>query len=109
MRVEQFHIFLYGALLFAGAWGISQAVSSTSVKLHLRAIFLALGLGFIVVPGHGEFVVAPVLACFVPPLRSHLIILGGIFFFIWWAVAFGLLKWLTHPIWTPPKSKETDR
>lgn len=96
MRVEQFHIFLYGVLLFACAWGISRAISSAQVKLHLRAIFLALGLGFIIVPGHGEFIAAPILAAFMPPLRSHLITLGGVFFLICWAAAFGLLKRLTN-------------
>jgi len=95
MRIEQIHLFFYGALLFACTWGISRAVSSTQAKLHLRAIFLALGIGFIVVPGHGEFIIGPVFACFIPPLPSHLIILGGIFFLIWWVVALGLLKWLT--------------
>ena len=95
MRIEQIHLFFYGGLLFACAWGITLAVSSTQVKLHLRAIVLAIGLGFIIVPGHGEFIIAPILATFTPPLRSHLIILGGIFFLIWWAIVFGLLKRLT--------------
>lgn len=94
MRIEQIHLFLYGALLFACAWGITVVISSAQIRLHLRAIFSALGLGFIIVSGHGEFIAAPILAAFIPPLRSHLIILGGVFFLIWWAVAFGLLKWL---------------
>lgn len=96
MRIEQIHLFFYGALLFACVWGITLAISSARVKLHLRAIFLALGLGFIIVPGHGEFITAPILATFTLPLRSHLIILGGVFFLIWWAAAFGLLKRLTR-------------
>ena len=96
MRIEQIHLFFYGALLFACVWGITLAISSARVKLHLRAIFLALGLGFIIVPGHGEFITAPILATFTQPLRSHLIILGGVFFLIWWAAAFGLLKRLTR-------------
>lgn len=95
MRIEQIHLFFYGALLFACVWGITLAISSAQVKLHLRAIFLALSLGFIVVPGHGEFIIAPTLATFTPPLRSHLIILGFIFFLIWWAVTLGLLKRLS--------------
>ena len=96
MRIEQIHLFFYGALLFACAWGITLAISSIQVKLHLRAIFLALGLGFIIVPGHGEFIIAPILATFTLPLRSALIILGGVFFLIWWAIAFCLLKRLSH-------------
>ena len=96
MRIEQIHLFFYGALLFACALGITLAISSTQVKLHLIAIFLALGLGFIIVPGHGEFIIAPILATFTPPLRSHLIILGGVFYLIWWAIAFGSLKRLTR-------------
>lgn len=99
MRIEQIHLFFYGALLFACAWGITLAISSAHVKLHLRSIFLALGLGFIVVPGHGEFIIAPILATFTPPLRSHLIILGGVFFLIWWAIAFGFFrKLLRHSL-----------
>ncbi|MGR9037601.1 MAG: hypothetical protein ACU83O_13610 [Gammaproteobacteria bacterium] len=95
MRIEQIHLFFYGALLFACVWGITLAISSAQVKLHLRAIFLTLSLGFIVVPGHGEFIIAPILAAFTPPLRSHLIILGCVLFLIWWAVALGLLKRLS--------------
>lgn len=96
MRIEQIHLFFYGAFLFACVWGITLAISSAQVKLHLRAIFLALSLGFIVVPGHGEIIIAPILATFTPPLRSHLIILGCVFFLICWAVTLGLLKRLTH-------------
>jgi len=95
MRIEQPQFFIYGVLLFACAWALTKTTSSAKLKLHLRAIFLALGLGFIVVPGHGEFIIGPVLACFVPPLRSHLIVLGSAFFFIWWAISLGLLKRLT--------------
>ena len=95
MRVEQMHVFLYGALLFACAWGISFAISFAPAKLHLRATSLALGLGIIIVPGHGEFIIAPILATFTPPLRSPLVTIGGIFFLVWWALAFVLLKRLT--------------
>ena len=96
MRIEQPQFFIYGMLLFMCAWAFTKTISPVKLKLHIRAISLAFGLGFIVVPGHGEFIIAPVLACFAPPLRSHLIALGGIFFFIWWAVSFGFLKRLTH-------------
>lgn len=96
MRIEQIHFFLYGALLFAGIWSITLAVPCARLKLHLRAFFLALGLGFVVVPGHGEFIMAPILAALKPPLRTHLLVLGGIYFLIWWAVAFSLLKKLVH-------------
>ena len=96
MRIEQPQIFIFGLLLFACAWAFTKTTSSAKLKLHLRAVSLALGLGFIVVPGHGEFIVGSVLTCFIPPLRSHLIVLGCIFFLIWWAVSFGFLKRLTH-------------
>ena len=95
MRIEQPQFFIYGVLLFACAWAFTKTISSAKLKLHLRAIFLALGLGFIAIPGHGELIIGPVLACFVPPLRSHLIVLGGAFFFIWWVISLGLLKRLT--------------
>ncbi len=97
MRIEQIHLFFYGVLLFACAWGITLTISSAQARLHLRAIFSALGLGFIIVPGHGEFIAAPILAAFALPLRSHLIILGGVFFLIWWAAAFVVLKRLIRP------------
>ena len=92
MRIEQAQFFLYGSLLFVLALGIAFTISSVRLKTHLRAVGFALGLGVIVVPGHGEFVMAPVLAAFVPPLRSPLVAMGGVFFLIWWAAAFGLLK-----------------
>jgi hypothetical protein len=98
MRIEQPQFFIYGVLLFTCAWAFTKTISSAKLKLHLRAIYLAFGLGFIVVLGHGEFIIAPVLACFVPPLRSHLIVIGGVFFFIWWAISFGLLKCLTNKV-----------
>ncbi len=96
MRIEEPQFFIYGILLFACAWALSKTISSAKLRLHLRATFLACGLGFIVVPGHGEIIIAPVLACFSPPLRSHLIVIGSVFFFIWWAVSCGFLKRLTH-------------
>jgi hypothetical protein len=102
MRIEQPHLFFYGALLFACAWMITLAISSTQLKLHLKAIVFALGLGVIIVPGHGEFIVAPVLAAFTPPWRTHLVVLGGVFFLIWWVVAIGLLRKLTHHSNRPP-------
>lgn len=102
MRIEQLHLFFYGALLFACAWMITLAISSVQVKLHLRALVFALGLGVIVVPGHGEFIVAPVLAAFTLPWRAHLVVLGGIFFLIWWVVAIGLLRKLTRHSSRPP-------
>jgi hypothetical protein len=102
MRIEQLHLFFYGALLFVCAWMITLAISSTQVKLHLRALVFALGLGVIIVPGHGEFIVAPILAAFTPPLRSHLVVLGGVFFLIWWGVAIGLLRKLTRHSSRPP-------
>ena len=98
MRTEQAHLFLLGALLFAGLWVISRSISSRRVKMHLRAIFSAIFLGAIVVPGHGEVIIAPTLAVFFPPWRSQLFVLGGFYFFIWWGIAFAFLKkvGLTH-------------
>lgn len=96
MRIEQLHVFFYGAILFASIWGATLAISSAQIKLHLRALSLALGLGFIVVPGHGEFIAAPILAALAPPLRSYLIVLGCIFFAIWWVAAFSTLKLLAR-------------
>jgi len=98
MRVEQPLYFLYGVLLFVCALAFTKSISSAKIKLHWRAVFLALGLGFIVVPGHGEFVAAPLLVCFRPPIRSHLVILGVVFFFLWWAIWLRVLKSLPrHP------------
>ena len=96
MRIEQLHLFFYGVLLFASVWAAAPVIPSTRIKLHLRALSLALGLGFIVVPGHGEFITAPILAAFTPPLRSYQIALGGVFFAIWWIAAFNILKLLAR-------------
>jgi len=92
MRIEQPQFFLYSGPLFAFAWVLTKSISSARCKLHLRTISLALGLGFVVVQGHGEFIVAPLLACFSPPLRSHLIVLGSVYFTLWWAIYLRLLK-----------------
>ena len=101
MRMEQLHVFFYGVLLFASVWGATLVIPSARIKLHLRALSLALGLGFIVVPGHGEFIAAPILAALTPPLRSYLIVLGGVFFAIWWVAALGMLKLLARHKKTP--------
>ena len=91
MRVEQLQFFTYGALLVVLFWILTWAISSTLLRLHLRAPFVALGLGFIFIPGHGEFIVIPLLAMFKPPLHDELLVIGGMFFLIWWAVAVPLL------------------
>ena len=77
-------------------WASSRAISSVSVRLHLRAAFLALGLGFVVVPGHGEFIAAPILATLTPPIRPELLVLGGMFFLFWWAATLGAIKVLSR-------------
>ena len=92
MRIEQAHFFLYGAIVIAIAWGISAYFSSTLVRFHVRALFLALGLGFILVPGHGEFIVAPILAVLVAPIVQPLLILAIFFFLFWWAISLTLLS-----------------
>jgi hypothetical protein len=71
--------------------------------LHLRAIFFALGLGFIFVPGHGEFIAAPILAALSPPLRPQLLALGGIYLVIWWAAGLIVIKAFGHR--APPNSR----
>ena len=98
MRTEQAHLFILGALLFAGFWVISLSISSDRIKTHLRAIFFAIFLGAIVVPGHGEVIIAPNLAVLFPPWRPQLFVLGGFYFFIWWGIAFAFFKkvGLTH-------------
>ena len=92
MRTEQLHLLLYGALLFAFILVTANLISSRRLKLHITAFFLALGLGVIIVPGHGEIVVAPLLASCIPPIRFHLVILGSIYFLVWWGVAFFILS-----------------
>ena len=87
MRVEQLHYVAFGAVLALVVWAITRSISSRRIRLHLRIMFLALGLGFIIIPGHGEFIAAPILASLTPPLRPQLLALGGIFFLFWWAAA----------------------
>lgn len=103
MRVEQLHYFLLGASLSVLVWLITRRVSVMAIRQHLRAVFCALGLGFIVVPGHGEFIAAPLLAVLRPPLRPNLLALGGIFLLIWWATAFAAITQLPEGKW--PRAK----
>lgn len=102
MRIEQIHLFFYGALLFACVWGCTLAISSAQLRLHLKALFLAIGFGVIIVPGHGEWIAAPILAALTLPLRSHLLILGGVFLLVWWVASFIALKFLAHRSSKPP-------
>ena len=83
--------FTYGALLVVIVLALTWPISSSLLRLHLRAPFIALGLGFIFIPGHGEFIVVPLLAMFNPPIHDELLVIGGGFFLIWWAVAALLL------------------
>ena len=91
MRVEALEFFTYGAVLAILVFVLTWAVSSSRLRLALRAPFVALGLGFIFVPGHGEFIVIPLLAMFRPPIHNELLAIGGVFFLVWWAVALLLL------------------
>jgi hypothetical protein len=91
MRAEAIEFFTYGALLAVIVLAVTWPISSSLLRLHLRAPFVALGLGFILVPGHGEFIAVPLLAMFKPPIHVELLAIGGVFFLIWWAVAVVLL------------------
>ena len=95
MRVEQAHLFLYGAIFVAIAWGISAFLASSLVRFHVMAVVLTLSLGFILIPGHGEFIVAPLTAAVVPPIIQPLLILAGCFALFWWVVSLVLL-WLAR-------------
>ena len=92
MRVEQLHYLAFGAILALAVWVPTRAISSVPLRFRLRLAFLAMGLGFIVVPGDGEFVVAPILATFTPPFRPQLLLAGGVFFLFWWAAILALVK-----------------
>ena len=92
MRTEALEFFGYGALLAVIVLALTWPVASSLLRLHLRAPFLALGLGFILVPGHGEFVVIPLLAMFQPPIHNELLVFGAVFFPAWWVVAL-LVLW----------------
>ena len=86
MRVEQLHYLAFGIALASIVWLIASLLPSRLARLHLRAPFVALGLGFIVVPGHGELIAAPILATPASPNQPQLLVLGGMFFLFWWAV-----------------------
>ena len=92
MRTEALEFFGYGALLAVIVLALTWPVASSLLRLHLRAPFLALGLGFIFVPGHGEFIVIPLLAMFEPPIHNELLVIGAFFFLAWWVVAM-LVLW----------------
>lgn len=64
--------------------------------------FVALGLGFVVVPGHGELIAAPILATLTPPIRPQLLVLGGAFFLFWWAATLAFVKILDRIAKTTP-------
>jgi hypothetical protein len=92
MRSESFEFLGYGALLAVIALAVTWPIASSLLRLHLRAPFVALGLGVIFVPGHGEFIAVPLLAMFRPPIHDELLVIGGFFFVLWWIVAMlGLL------------------
>lgn len=92
MRVEQLHYLAFGAILALAVWVGTRAVSSAPVRLHLRMAFLAFGLGFVVFPGHGELVAAPILATLTPPIRPQLLVLGGVFLLFWWAATLAVVQ-----------------
>lgn len=92
MRIEHIHYFVPGAMLALAVWVGVRAISSRPARFHLRVAFLAMGLGFIVVPGHGEVVAAPILATVAPPLRPRLLMLGAGFFLFWWAATLAVVK-----------------
>ena len=94
MRAENLHFLTYGALLAALVIGLTWKISSSLLRAHIRAPFLALSLGFIAIPGHGELIVSPLLAAFVPPIHTPLVGIGGVFFIVWWVVAAALLLML---------------
>ena len=91
MRTESLEFFGYGALFVVFVLAVTRPVASSLLRLHLRAPLIALGLGFIFIPGHGEFIVIPLIAMFKPPMHVELLVLGGVFFLVWWAVAVALL------------------
>ena len=87
MRTEAFGFFAYGVALALLALAVTWRVSPPLLRLHLRAPFIALGLGVMVIPGHGEFIVVPLLGVSQPPIHAELIAIGGFFFLAWWLVA----------------------
>ena len=96
MRTEQLHLLFYGALLSTFVLVAASLISSTRIRLHVSAFFLAFGLGIIIVPGHGEIIAAPLLASFILPIRSNLVILGSIYFLFWWGIALFILSKLRY-------------
>lgn len=94
MRMEQAHFLALGAVLVALVWGVTQPVAKGSRRTHARLLALALGLGVIVVPGHGEIVAAPILAVIVTRTgHPVLMALAAFFAVFWWAVALGIRRW----------------
>jgi hypothetical protein len=92
MRFESLPLLLPGALLFALAWFVSAWIDRARARTAVRCMAFAALLGLVAVPGHGEFVVAPVLAA----LRKGGVAsaIGVFFIAVWfviaWVVAIGL-------------------
>jgi hypothetical protein len=72
-------------------WALARSIPSRSLRFHLRVVFLALGLGFIVIPGHGEIIAIPLLATLIPPVHPELLGIAGVYFFGWWVVILAIV------------------
>jgi hypothetical protein len=95
MRIEQPYFFFYGALIVVIVWALSFVFSSAHIRTFLRTMSLSLGFGTIVIPGHGELIVAPILAALMmPSWRLPLIGLGVTYFLIWWALVYAVFRLL---------------
>lgn len=87
MRSEALWLLLVGAPVFVVVYFASRAFKSETLRTLSLALCFGLTLGLGVVPGHGELVVAPVLAFL---HKGGLLAAVGVVYGLLWSVVFFL-------------------
>jgi hypothetical protein len=85
MRFEALETLVPGAVLFAVAWYLFAGLGSARLRTLARCFAFATLLGLVVVPGHGEVIVAPVLAALWK--AGAVAAIGLVFVAVWFGLA----------------------
>jgi hypothetical protein len=97
MRIEGPEYFLYGAILFAVILALTRKIASGKMKLHLRALAFTLTLTPVIIAGHGEAIVAPILGILLKAkFNAVMAILVAVSCIFWWVMALGCLHLLAR-------------
>jgi zinc transporter ZupT len=85
MRTEALWLLFVGAALFAGAALVSLAFGASKLRRFVLALCFGFTLGLGIVPAHGEWVVAPVLAFL---NKGGIVAAGGVVYGLVWSAVF---------------------